>query len=104
MRSGRWQYSKVLAKINSVEAITCCNHFFMNFFTGTNTHNGMLTLWPNGISYIGNPITRNFWNKNLATLGSLQSPQDHIHSVLQANVEAGHRGVCYWQNPSFSLS
>src|SRR6267143_2517158 len=98
----RRQDSVVATKIDGVETVAGGNHFFVDLLSWPNANHGVLTLGPNGLGDIRNPIRGNLRNENFSAPRLLDGPQHHLDAFLQGNIEARHRWIRDGQNSSLA--
>ena len=74
-------------------AIAEGNHLLMQFFAWPDTDDRFVAFGTNGFGEVGDAVGRNAWDKNLTTQSTLESAEDHLHPLLECDVETGHVGV-----------
>jgi len=83
----------IFAEIVGSERIRAGDHFLVNFLAGADAYDGVLAVWANGLSDVGDAVGRDFWHKEFAAPCVLESMQHHFNAIGERDVKAGHGGV-----------
>ena len=79
--------------LKSVVRIFPAYHLFMEFFSWSNSHNFLPTLWRHRTSKIGHSHGWNFFDINFTTDHVFKSVPNQLYALLQRDHEARHTVV-----------
>src|SRR5947209_10298604 len=93
--AGARQDGEILAEIDRVVAVAGGNHFFVDLLAGANPDNPPLAIGADRFGQIEDSVARNLRHEDLAAEAGVDTPEDHVHALLQGDVESCHLPVRY---------